>query len=66
MTTAIIIFVLIVVFIGVFAVGVYIGGYLAVHRTWEVLEAALDNSPLTDLQRVELVSKMREVLNRKK
>jgi len=66
MTTAIIIFVLIVVLIGAFVLGVYIGGYFGIHRVWEVLEAAFDNSNLTDSQRLEVVSKMREAIKSKK
>lgn len=66
MTTAITIFVLIVVLAGAFVFGVYVGGYFGVHRTGEVLEAALDNSDITDLQRLQIVSKMREAIKSKK
>ena len=66
MTTAIIIFVLIMVLIGPFILGVYIGVHFGIHRVWDVLEAALENSNLTDSQRLEIVAKMGEAIKSKK
>ena len=66
MTTAITVFVLIVVLIGAFILGLLVRGHEGVRRTWEVLEAGLESSDLTDMQRLEVVKKMREVLRSKK
>lgn len=65
MTTAILIFLLIVLFVGGFFFGVYVGGLLGIRRLWECVETALDNSDLTNLQRIQIAEKIKDATKNK-
>ena len=65
MTTAILIFLLVALFFGVFCFGVYVGGLLGIHRVWDCVETALDNSDLTDLQRIQIAEKIKDAAKNK-
>lgn len=60
MTTAILSFLLIALFVGGFCFGVYVGESLGKLRLWECLETALDNSDLTNLQRIQIAEKIKD------
>ena len=63
MTTAILIFLLIALFVGGFCFGVYVGGLLGIQRLWECVKTALDNSNLTNLQRIQIAEKIKDANN---
>lgn len=56
MTTAILIFLLMASFFGGFCFGTFLG----IRRLWECVETALDNSDLTNLQRIQIVEKIKD------